>query len=42
MNADIYLVFLKYVIIIGAIVIFTGLITIGYILFILTFYGFAP
>ena len=28
MNADIYLVFLKYVIIIGAIVIFTGLITI--------------
>lgn len=42
MNADIYLVFLKYVIIIGAIIILTGIIAIGYILFILTFYGFAP
>lgn len=42
MNADIYLVFLKYVIIIGAIVILTGIIVLGYILFILTFYGFAP
>ena len=42
MNADIYLVFLKYVIIIGAIAILTGIIAIGHILFMLTFYGFAP
>nr|QJS06086.1 hypothetical protein [Carnobacterium sp.] len=42
MNADIYLVVLKYVIIIGAIVVLTGLVIIGYALFILTFYGFAP
>ncbi len=42
MNADIYLILLKYVIIIGSIVILTGIIAIGYILFILTFYGFAP
>lgn len=42
MNADIYLVFLKYVIIIGAIVILTGIIALGYTLFILIFYGFAP
>lgn len=42
MNADIYLVFLKYVIIIIAIVVLTGIIAIGNILFMLTFYGFAP
>ena len=42
MNADIYLILLKYVIIIGSIVILTGIIAIGYILFMLTFYGFAP
>lgn len=42
MNADIYLVSLKYVISIGAIIILTGIITLGYLLFILTFYGFAP
>ena len=42
MNADIYLIFLKYVIIIGAIVIMIGIIALGYILFMLTFYGFAP
>lgn len=42
MNADIYLVSLKYVIFIGAIVILAGIIALGYILFILTFYGFAP
>ena len=42
MNADIYLVFLKYAIIIGAIVILTSIFALGYALFILTFYGFAP
>lgn len=42
MNADIYLVSLKYVINIGAIVIISGIIALGYILFMLTFYGFAP
>lgn len=42
MNADIYLFFLKYVIIIGAIVILTGIFALGYALFILTFYGFGP
>ncbi|SEL34177.1 hypothetical protein SAMN04488700_0375 [Carnobacterium iners] len=42
MNADIYLVFLKYVIIIGAIITLTGIIALGYVLSILTFYGFAP
>ena len=42
MNADISLFFLKYVMIIGAIIILTGLIVLGYTLFILTFYGFAP
>ncbi|GAB2500065.1 hypothetical protein GCM10008929_20780 [Alkalibacterium psychrotolerans] len=41
MNADIYLVSLKYVILIGTIVILTGIIALGYPLFILTFYGFA-
>ena len=42
MNADIYLVSLKYVISIGAIVIVSGIIALGYILFMLTFYGFSP
>lgn len=42
MNADIYLLFLKYMIIVGAIIILIGIITLGYSLFILTFYGFAP
>ncbi|MER2040377.1 hypothetical protein [Desemzia incerta] len=42
MNVDIYLVSLKYVINIGAIVIISGIIALGYILFMLTFYGFAP
>lgn len=42
MNADIYLVFLKYVIIFLAFVVLIGIISLGYILFILNFYGFAP
>lgn len=42
MKADIYLVSLKYVISIGAIFTVTGIIALGYILFMLTFYGFAP
>lgn len=42
MNADIYLASLKYVINIGTIVIVSGIIALGYILFMLTFYGFAP
>lgn len=42
MSTDIYLISLKYVISIGAIVIISGIIALGYILFMLTFYGFAP
>ena len=42
MSADIYLVFLKCVIIIVFTAILTGIIALGYILFMLTFYGFAP
>lgn len=41
MNADIHSVFLKYVIIIGAIVVLIGIIALGYTAFILSFYGFA-
>lgn len=42
MNADISSVFLKYMIIIGSIVILTGIVVLGYPLFMVSFYGFAP
>ena len=41
-RADIEPFFLKLIIIFGAIIVVTGLIVLGYALFILTFYGFAP
>ena len=42
MKADIEPVFLKYILIFGALVVMIGSIVMGYALFILTFYGFAP
>lgn len=42
MNADIYWAVLKYIINFGVAVVLIGAIVLGYSLFMLTFYGFAP
>ncbi len=42
MSADIYSVFLKYVVIIGFVIVLAGIVSVGYPLFIFFFYGFAP
>lgn len=42
MKADIEPFFLKLILIFGALIVAVGLIVLGYALFILTFYGFAP
>lgn len=42
MKADIYSIYLKYTVILGGITVLTGIAIVGYPLFMLAFYGFAP